>query len=188
MMVRVIAGNFKRRSLKAPRGLITRPTADRVKETVFNLIQQEIEGCHFLDCYAGSGSIGIEALSRGAQRVVFIESAPLAIQTIQANLRSLPLTLQETVSLLKKPAHIAIRMLQRQAKKFDIVFADPPYPAVQEYAQVLGLLHHCQILSEHARVIVEHSNHLNLPVKFEGLIKSREVKQGDSRLSLYQPT
>jgi len=187
-MVRVISGNFKRRSLRAPRGLITRPTADRLKETVFNLIQQEIEGCRFLDCYAGSGSIGIEALSRGAQRVVFIESAPLAIQTIQANLRSLPLTLQETVSLLKKPAHIAIRMLQRQAKKFDIVFADPPYPAVQEYAQVLGLLHHCQILSEHARVIVEHSNHLNLPVKFEGLIKSREVKQGDSRLSLYQPT
>lgn len=187
-MVRVIAGNFKRLSLRSPRGLTTRPTADRLKETVFNLIQQEIEECRFLDCYAGSGSIGIEALSRGAQRVVFIESAPPAIQAIQANLRSLPLTLRETVSLLKKPVHIAIRMLQHQAEKFDIVFVDPPYPAVQEYAQVLGLLHHCQVLSEHARVIVEHSNHFNLPVELEGLNKSREVKQGDSRLSLYQPT
>ena len=185
-MVRIIAGKFKHHRLKTLRGLDTRPTSDRLKETVFNLIREEIENCCFLDCFSGSGSVGIEALSRGAQGVALIESAPRAVQVIRANLQSLPSDLPHNVALLTQPAHVALRILQRQRRKFDIVFLDPPYAAVQHYPQTLDLIHRCQILARPACVIVEHSKRLALPPQFNDLSREREVQQGDSRLTLYR--
>ncbi len=185
-MVRVIAGRFKHHRLRTLKGLDTRPTSDQLKETLFNLIGQEVEDCRFLDCFSGSGNVGIEALSRGARGVALIESAPRAVQVIQANLRSLPPDCRHRVALLTKPVHGSIRILQRQGRKFDIVFIDPPYSAVQHYPRTLDLIHRCQILVPPAWVILEHSKRLTLPLQFNDLSRVREVRQGDSRLSLYR--
>ncbi len=185
-MVRVIAGKFKHHRLRTLRGPDTRPTSDRLKETLFNLIRQEVEDCFFLDCFSGSGSVGIEALSRGARGVVLIESAPQAVQVIEANLQSLPPDLPGRVTLLTQPTPVSLRILQRQGRKFDIVFIDPPYAAVQRYPQTLDLIHRCQILARSACVIVEHSKRLTLSSRFHDLSRVREVQQGDSRLSLYR--
>ena len=185
-MVRVIAGTFKHHRLSTLRGLDTRPTSDRLKETLFNLIQEEIEEAFFLDCFSGSGSIGIEALSRGARGVTLIECAPRAVRIIQNNLKSLSPAPARQVELLTHPAHISLRILQRQSRKFDIVFVDPPYSAVHRYPQTLEQIHRCHILAPRACVILEHSKGLTLPARLHDLSRVREVRQGDSQLSLYR--
>ena len=184
-MINVIGGNFKRLVLKTLEGFNTRPTSNRLKETIFNLIQSEIIGSHFLDCFAGSGSIGIEALSRGASQVAFIESEQSATEIIQKNLYKLPSDYRQKALILKKPANVSIQILKRRKLKFDIVFVDPPYAAVKEYYKVLSLLYNCEVLSDSAHIIVEHSKGLILPERLSGLSRLRLLKYGNSQLSLY---
>lgn len=185
-MVRVIAGKFKHHRLTTMRGLATRPTSDRLKETLFNLIREEVEEACFLDCFAGSGSVGIEALSRGARGVTLIECEPRAVQVIQRNLKSLSPAPPNRVTLLTQPAQVSLQILQRRRCKFDIVFIDPPYDAVQRYPQTLEQIQRCHILSSRACVILEHSKWLTLAPRHHDLSRVRQVRQGDSQLSLYR--
>src|ERR1700748_2213418 len=127
--VRVIAGSFRSRTLQAPTGLKTRPTSDRLRETLFNVLAPRIEGARFLDLYAGSGAVGIEALSRGAAEAVFVERATPALKALRANLAGLE---------LKESAQVAAgnvtAFLRNEADaRFDLVFLDPPYDAAGEY-------------------------------------------------------
>lgn len=187
-MVRVIAGKFKHQRLATLRGPETRPTSDKLKETLFNLVREEVEESVFLDCFSGSGSIGFEALSRGAREVTLIECAPRAVQVIERNLKSLSLAKTDRVRLLTQPVQVSLRILQRRKCKFGIVFIDPPYDAVQHYPRTLEQIHRCRILAPGACVILEHSKRLTLQPRYRDLSRVRQVRHGDSRLSLYRGT
>ena len=182
--VRIIAGEFRSRTLKAPPGMATRPTSDRLRETLFNVLAPRIEGSAFLDLYAGSGAVGIEALSRGAANVALVERAAPALKVLRANLERLGLTAQVGVhavavsNYLKQPA-------ARPA--FDIVFLDPPYDAENEYASTLGLLGGSSrgLLKPGATVIAEHRRQDQLPESVGTLMRTRTLRQGDATLSFY---
>lgn len=123
--MRVIAGKAKGHKLKTIEGLETRPTTDRIKETLFNMIAFDLPQCHFLDLFSGSGAIGIEALSRGAKECVFVEKSKMACDIITENLRHTKL--QQNAVLLQKDVFEALYLLKQQKKEFDIIFLDPPY-------------------------------------------------------------
>ncbi len=172
----MIAGEFRSRLLKAVPGLEVRPTPDRLRETLFNILAQEIPGCMFLDAYAGSGSVGIEALSRGAKRTVFIENSREAAEIIEENLRALG---------LKNRATILRGAVQKQIEGdlADLVFLDPPYPLEGEYQPVL------ETLGESARiriVVAQHSVRMELAEHYRALERYRQVRHGENALSFYR--
>jgi 16S rRNA (guanine(966)-N(2))-methyltransferase RsmD len=185
-MVRVIAGKFKNRRLKTLVGTITRPTSDRLKESLFNVLQDRIQGALFLDAFAGSGSVGIEALSRGAKFAAFIEMSPQAGKLILENLINMKTLSEKDFLLVNLTADRALKRLIQMPNKFDIVFIDPPYAASNEYPSFFEQLQECHLLSERAIIIAEHSRRLTLKERFGQLIRFRELKQGDSVLSFYQ--
>jgi 16S rRNA (guanine966-N2)-methyltransferase len=185
-MVRVIAGKFRSRQLRTLPGAATRPTSDRLKETLFNLLQTEIESRKFLDCYAGSGSIGIEALSRGAGYVAFIESSARAARVIGENLGRLGVIPSAQCLLLNNVVEAGLKILQKAELKFDIVFLDPPYAAIEEYPMVLKRLCTYGILKDQAIVVAQHSKQVTVAGETAGLARVREVKQGDSILTFYR--
>src|ERR1019366_8368827 len=123
--MRIIAGSFRSRILKAPSGLQTRPTSDRLRETLFNVLTPRIQGARFLDLYAGSGAVGIEAISRGAAHVSFVEQAPPALKILRANLASLSITSGYRIEAAKVAAFL--RAAQKAQQQFDLIFLDPPY-------------------------------------------------------------
>ncbi len=123
--MRVIAGSARRLLLKTVEGLDTRPTQDRIKETLFNMIHNDLYGAAFLDLFAGSGGIGIEALSRGAKEAVFIDNGSRQIACIRDNLKTT--RLEEKAQVLNSDVISGLKMLERNGKKFDLVFMDPPY-------------------------------------------------------------
>ena len=135
--MRIIAGTYRSRSLEAPSGMATRPTSDRLRETLFNVLSPRIEGAAFLDLYAGSGAVGLEALSRGAARVEFVERGEPALRALRKNLEKLGIGRGFQIhgagvgSVLRK---------MKAGAGFDLVFLDPPYDAAEEYAATLGLL------------------------------------------------
>jgi 16S rRNA (guanine(966)-N(2))-methyltransferase RsmD len=183
--MRVIAGQFRSRSLSAPRGLDTRPTSDRLRETLFNVLAPCITGSVFLDLYAGSGAVGIEALSRGAQEVIFVENAEPALRTIRTNLASL--NIRGGYALEARNATAALKRLATTEQAVDLAFLDPPYAGAAEYESVLNLLGgECQeLLAPHALVIAEHLKKLDLAATYGALNRYRTLKQGDSILSFY---
>ena len=152
--MRVIAGSARRVQLKTPAGMETRPTTDRIKETLFNMLQPYICECHFLDLFSGSGGIGIEALSRGAAHAVFVDQGAEPIRCITENLRATRLT--EQAQVIKADIIAAIQQLEREQKKFDIIFMDPPYNCQWE-KQVLTYLVQSAILDSHTMLIFEAS-------------------------------
>ncbi len=172
--MRVIGGEFRSRRLKALPGLATRPTPDRLRESLFSVLAPRIEGCTFLDAYAGSGAVGIEALSRGAARAVFLERHRPAARLIEENLRALGAEARATV--LSAPA---LRHLGKIAA--DIVFLDPPYDLESEYAQALRRLGE----APPALVIAQHSARLRLQEEYGQLRLNRTLKQGDNVLSFF---
>ena len=184
-MVRVIAGEFKSRKLKTLDGQATRPTSDRLKETLFNLVQSRIVASVFLDCFAGSGSVGIEALSRGAAFVAFIEKEPRAVQVVQQNLESIGEAGSARCQILSQKAEAGLKSLERTGRKFDIVFLDSPYADADQYPRVFEQLQNCELLNDEALVVAEHSKFLELPAQVMHLERRREVRQGDSVLSLF---
>lgn len=151
--MRVIAGKAKRLSLKTIPGEATRPTTDRIKETLFNMIQNELADIRFLDLFAGSGAIGIEALSRGAAEAVFVEKNPKAVQCIKENLAFTRLASQGSV--ISSDVMSALHRLEGQPP-FDVVFMDPPYDQELE-KQVLTCLAESKVLADNALLIVEAS-------------------------------
>jgi 16S rRNA (guanine966-N2)-methyltransferase len=183
--MRVIAGKFRSRTLVAQRGLDTRPTSDRLRETLFNVLAPRIEGAVFLDLYAGSGANGIEALSRGAEQVVFVEKAAPAVAAIRGNLRALGI--REGWQLEARAAAALVKRLVEQEQRFDIVFLDPPYKAAGEYTLVLSLLGgECvSLLADEAVVIAEHHRKQTLEDEYGNLHRYRLLEQGDAALSFY---
>ena len=183
--MRVIAGEFRSRPLIAPKGLDTRPTSDRLRETLFNVLAPRIAGSVFLDLYAGSGAVGIEARSRGASHVIFVEHAPPALRAIRANLASLGI--RAGYSIESHRVAVALRRLAASEPKANIVFLDPPYAGAEEYESTLSLLGgEClPLLAPGAIVIAEHLRKLTLPEASGALHRYRTLQQGDSTLSVY---
>jgi 16S rRNA (guanine966-N2)-methyltransferase len=184
--MRIIAGHFRSRRLAAPAGEATRPTSDRLRETLFNVLAPRIEGAAFLDLYAGSGAVGIEALSRGAASVVFVESAPPALKVLRANLASL--TVNSGVRIQAGGVGVFLRRaFAGNAPAFDLIFLDPPYAAADEYAGTLGLLGSTAAgrLTPNGLVIAEHRRKQQLETSYGQLARVRLLEQGDAALSFY---
>lgn len=197
--MRVIAGTYRSRILVAPEGIKTRPTSDRLRETLFNVIASRIPGCRFLDLYAGSGAVGIEAISRGAAHVWFAESAAPAIAAIRANLRALKITEGVTLNvrgvlpLLTSLAGPSSSNVSPDPDRTpaDLIFLDPPYEAADEYSTTLQLLGAPSapgaIVANHTLVIAEHSKKVPLAPAYGALIRTRVLEQGDAALSFFTP-
>ena len=166
--MRVIAGEFRSRRLKTLPGLALRPTPDRLREALFNILAPRIEGATFLDAYAGSGAVGIEAISRGAARAVFIEKHPAALRVIHENLAALGAEDRATVV-----QSAAIPALDRYTA--DIYFLDPPYDLAQEYTAALAKLR-----GRPGLVLAQHPKQLDLP----GAV--RTLRQGDNIVSFFE--
>jgi 16S rRNA (guanine966-N2)-methyltransferase len=173
--MRVIGGDFRSRALKSVPGLDTRPTPDRLREALFNVLTPRISGVVFADLYAGTGAVGIEALSRGASRAIFVESDRVAVNVIRENLRSLGLEAHaqvregRTLQILKK-------------MEADIVFLDPPYALAKEYPLALDLLG----ARPPALVVVQHDVRLKLEESYGALQRGKVMKQGDNVLSFFE--
>jgi 16S rRNA (guanine966-N2)-methyltransferase len=172
--MRVIAGEFRSRRLKSLPGAATRPTPDRLRETLFDIVQTRIQGTTFLDAYAGTGAVGIEALSRGARHVWFLERSRPALDAIRENLAALGAAHRASVvagpvlpGLSKHPA--------------SIVFLDPPYDQDREYTAAMELL----AAKPPELTIVQHSVHFALPGRYGPLSRYRTVRQGDNVLSFF---
>jgi 16S rRNA (guanine(966)-N(2))-methyltransferase RsmD len=181
--MRVIAGKYKSRKLVAPAGLETRPTGDRLRETLFNIVAASVPGSVWLDRFAGTGAIGIEAISRGARMAYFVESSKKAMRAIRANLDSLQI--EEGTEIIEREAATALRMLDSQAVQCDFCYLDPPYRKMGDYEQVLGFLSQSRLLGPDAQVIAEHDKHFDPGEAFGSLRRTRKVKQGDGVLSFY---
>jgi 16S rRNA (guanine966-N2)-methyltransferase len=185
--MRVIAGTLRRRTLEAPAGMATRPTSDRLRETVFNVLAPRIEGARFLDLYAGSGAVGIEAVSRGAQNVIMVERAAPALKILRGNLKKLGLRSGVRVEAVSVMAFLKKLRPESAAFLFEIVFLDPPYDAQDEYALALGLLggDASRLLAKDAVVIAEHRRKEKLEDRYGTLGRTRVLEQGDAALSFY---
>ena len=191
--MRVIAGAFKGRRLIAPKGnRDVRPTADRVKESVFSIVREQIIDANFLDLCAGTGNIGIEALSRGAKHVTFLERDPRCIQIIKQNLRTCGLVAgpQARHSLLRRDAVKGISYLQKQDAAFEIIYFDPPYGTDLEripelYTTCLALFAENSLLRTGGTLLVEHAKRFVVPDKVGNLTRSRQANYGDTVISFY---
>ncbi len=176
--MRVIGGEFRSRRLKAPAGDSVRPTPDRLREALFNILAPRIDGCVFLDAYAGCGSVGIEALSRGASRAVFLEKSRPALRALEENIESLEIGERCEVH----PGNAAAVISKIEA---DIVFLDPPYPREREYGlclEALGEAPRPMIIVQHASRFTHH-----LKEAYGQLKRVRILSQGDNSLSFYEP-
>ena len=186
--MRIIAGKYRGRGLKSPPSLQTRPTSDRLRETLFNILAPRIHGVRFLDLCAGSGAVGIEALSRGAAHVTFVDRSRRMCGLIEANLEALGVAEDESEVVCAEVAEYLSRRAKKaptRAEGFDIIFFDPPYAA--DYELVLERLGDQSkgLLAAEGIVVVEHYKKKDLDEEFGSLHRYRSLKQGDSCLSLY---
>ena len=183
--MRIIAGTYRSRILQAPKGLDTRPTSDRLRETLFNILSPRIEGAKFADLYAGSGAVGIEALSRGASFVWFAEREPKATMAIRANVAALKL--HGGFAIEDRSVGKLLNAMVKNARSADLVFLDPPYDNADEYRATLDFLanNHATILATEAIVVAEHSRKLPPNEKHGVLHRYRLLEQGDAALSFY---
>jgi 16S rRNA (guanine966-N2)-methyltransferase len=182
--MRVIAGKYRSRTLRSLRGQMLRPTSDRLRETLFNILEPQIRGATFVDLYAGTGAVGIEALSRGARHAIFVEQHAPAVALIRRNLESLGIGSEAEVFQLDVDR--AIERLEARRIHAQLIFLDPPYAAGAEYDRVLETLGESPIVAPEARVIVEHLRKREMPERVGDLELAREVEQGDAALSFYR--
>jgi 16S rRNA (guanine966-N2)-methyltransferase len=181
--MRVIGGVYRGRRLRTVGGLSVRPTSDRLRETLFNILAPRIQGIRFLDICAGSGAVGIEALSRGALAVTLIERSRHACAVIEANLNALGITSE--VTAINRDAPAAIKRLEQESEQFDVVFFDPPY-ASEIYGGVMKRLGSGLLLAAGAVVVVEHLAKTPPGTEYGKLRLVRELKQGESGLAFYE--
>jgi 16S rRNA (guanine(966)-N(2))-methyltransferase RsmD len=182
--MRVIAGKYRSRTLRSLKGQALRPTSDRLRETLFNILAAAVSGSTFVDLYAGTGAVGIEALSRGARHVIFAEQHAPAAALIRRNLESLGIGAEAEV--LSMSVARAIEGLETRNVHAQYIFLDPPYAADAEYDSALEILGESPIVAPGARVIVEHLRKRELPERVGELELARVVEQGDAALSFYR--
>jgi 16S rRNA (guanine(966)-N(2))-methyltransferase RsmD len=186
LKMRVIAGIYRSRQLSAPRGMRTRPTSDRLRETLFNILAPRLEGCRFVDLYAGTGAVGIEALSRGASHVWFAENAEPALASLRQNLAALKINRDFTLE--DRGVGAMLQRLSKLTEPVDLVYLDPPYEAEDEYSGTLnffGSVRGRAILASDALVVAEHSSKAKLSERYGALEHTRLLKQGDAALSFF---
>jgi|KBSSwiStaDraftv2_1062776.scaffolds.fasta_scaffold32860_4 16S rRNA (guanine(966)-N(2))-methyltransferase RsmD len=180
--MRVIAGTLKGRRLKSLDGPNVRPTSDRLRETLFNVLAPRITGARFADLCAGTGAVGIEAVSRGAAEVVFVESSRRAADLIAENLRHCGIV--NGTRVLNRDVVLAMRFLASLEMPFDIVYFDPPYESAL-YSQVLRQLVQLKLVAPDGVVIVEHRRAMPLAPSYDDLRPYREIAQGEKSLTFY---
>jgi 16S rRNA (guanine966-N2)-methyltransferase len=186
--MRVIAGKYRSRPLRSLQGMDIRPTSDRLRETLFNILSAgnpcALEGTVWLDLFAGTGAVGIEALSRGAKQVYFVESSRAVAESIHKNLESLGITMG--FRILREEVPGALRLVEREDVSADIVFIDPPYRMKDAYRKTLLTLAHSPLISSASIVIAEHEKQFDPDEEFESLRRFRRLVQGSVTLSFYR--
>lgn len=187
--MRVIAGQYRSRPLRSLPGMDIRPTSDRLRETLFNVLcagnPEALSGSVWIDLYAGTGAVGIEALSRGATMVYFVESSKAAADLIEKNLKSLGI--ERGFKIVKAEAEKALRQLESANVVADFVFLDPPYQMKEEYQQTLTKLAGSKLLRDSSVLIAEHEKRFDPGEEFGELRRYRLLVQGDAALSSYKP-
>jgi 16S rRNA (guanine966-N2)-methyltransferase len=182
--MRIISGTSKGRKLVTPRSQFLRPTSDRVKESIFNILQDEIVGKVVLDLFAGTGNLGIEALSRGAKKTIFIEKGRQALRLIQRNLTQFGL--EERSEILPKDANRAIGILKQKGESFDLILMDPPYLKGLIQKTLMKLNSH-QIYHKDSILVIEHNRREPLSIVMEGWNLIRQRRIGDTLISFLTP-
>ncbi len=178
----MISGTAKGRPLKAVPGTGTRPTTDKVKEAVFSMIGPYFEGGNVLDLFAGSGGLGIEALSRGMEKGIFIDLEPKSIEVIRANLKATKL--ESKAEVYRNEAGRALKLLAKRAYKFDVVFLDPPY-RMKNADELMLAMQENDMFSEDAIVVVEYDADHEYEEKFGHFVQTRKTTYGDTAISVY---
>jgi 16S rRNA (guanine(966)-N(2))-methyltransferase RsmD len=181
--MRIVAGEYRGRVLKSPPSMQVRPTSDRLRETLFNVLAPRIQDAKFLDLCAGSGAIGIEAISRGAGQVTFVDKSRKLCGLIEANLDLVGAPEDQTEVVMSEAADYVRKAAQR-GESWDIVFFDPPYSL--DYAPVLKGIGNGTVLNEGGVLIAEHHHKTALPEEIGNLRRWRILRQGDSSLSFYE--
>ena len=181
--MRVIAGKAKGRMLIAPEGLNTRPIMAKMKEALFSMWQFDIYGANFLDLFAGSGSMGIEAISRGAKRAVFVEMDRNAIDVIKKNIKTC--NFGDEAEVYQDDVFARIQWFKKTGQKFDIIYLDPPFTVDSIFIPVMEALDEADILAEDGVIVAEHWAKLELPEELHGFEKIKERKYGHIVLSIY---
>jgi len=184
--MRIIAGQYRSRPLQSLPGLDLRPTSDRLRETLFNVLSSVRDSSEtvWLDLYAGSGAVGIEALSRGARQVYFVESAKKHARLLRDNLQSLDITVG--FELHEREVMKALPLLDSTGVVCDYCFLDPPYRMRGTYEQTLGYLSQSRLLQPSSIVIAEHEKKFDLDERFGSLVLYRRLDQGDASLSFFK--
>jgi 16S rRNA (guanine966-N2)-methyltransferase len=180
--MRIIAGELRGRKLRSPRGLDLRPTADRLKQTLFDILGPGVRGAVFLDVFAGTGSIGLEAISRGAGEVVFIECDAEGARLIRQNIELCGVI--GGYRLVQQDAFSALRQLARGGFSMDVAFLDPPYD-FKPYGDLLDIVFKLGLAPQGARVVIEHDRCAVLPASGERYHRTRIVRQGSHYLSFF---
>lgn len=178
--MRVISGSARGKKLLTPDGLVTRPTTDRVKEALFSIIQFELEGRRVLDLFAGTGQLGIEALSRGAESAVFVDAGAPAVKLVKENLSRTGFTAQSRVVQSDYE-----KFLKTTKEKFHIIFLDPPY-AEKFLENALKIISEIDILADGGIIICEKTVEKDLDAEIPGLNRQKEYRYGKSSLLLYR--
>jgi 16S rRNA (guanine(966)-N(2))-methyltransferase RsmD len=184
--MRVIAGQFRSRPLQSLSGLDLRPTSDRLRETLFDVLSatRDLADTVWLDLYAGTGAVGIEAFSRGARQVYFVESTKKHARLLRDNLQSLGISAGYEVQ--EREVTKALSLLDSTGVVCDFCFLDPPYRMRGAYEQTLGYLAQSRLLQPSTIVIAEHEKKFNLEERFGALLRYRRLEQGDAALSFYR--
>jgi 16S rRNA (guanine966-N2)-methyltransferase len=182
--MKVIAGEYRGRILKTLPGLDVRPTPSRLRETLFDILGESVRGSIFIDAYAGSGAVGIEALSRAAASVVFLEANELAARCIQDNLAGLRIV--KNFKSIRLPARKALIKLSSEGMRANILFADPPYDAHHEYAHLLEWISENNVLAPGGIVVVQHSKRDEIAEQCGSFHRYRLLTQGSNALSFYR--
>jgi 16S rRNA (guanine966-N2)-methyltransferase len=183
LTVRVVSGSAKGRPLKSVPGSGTRPTTDKVKEAVFSMIGPYFEGGAVLDLFAGTGGLGIEALSRGMESAVFVDMDPKSIDTIRANLKAT--NLEASAQVYRNEAGRALSALEKRGRVFDLVFLDPPYRLKHGDELMLSMAEK-GMLQEDAIVVLEHESSYAYPEDIPGFYRLRQAVYGETTISIYQ--
>lgn len=181
--MRIIAGIYRGLRLRTLKGGNLRPTSDQLRETLFDVLGPSVEGSKFLDAYAGSGAVGLEALSRGASEVVFLEHHRAALELIRKNLEALKI--DSGFRLMTCQVLTGLERLAEEGVQFDYVFLDPPYAEIREYHHALRQLSRAQILLPTSLVIAEHSRQCVLEDEYGALRRTRLLRHGDAQLAFY---
>jgi 16S rRNA (guanine(966)-N(2))-methyltransferase RsmD len=182
--MRIISGTSKGRKLVTPRSQSLRPTSDRVKESMFNILQDDIVGKVVLDLFAGTGNLGIEALSRGAKKTIFVEKGRQALRLIQRNLTQFGL--EERSEILPKDSNRAIGILKQKGESFDLILMDPPYQKGLIQKTLMTLNSH-QIYHKDSILVIEHNRREPLSTVMEGWNLIRQRRIGDTLISFLTP-